>query len=72
MLIHTLLTKLTLLFLGLELESLLLIPYLPTCRNMFFPDIKGNVKLYQLTFDADLSSASHIDPWNQPNTVVSC
>jgi hypothetical protein len=34
-------------------------------------DIKGNIKLYQLRCTADLSTASHIDLWNQLNMIIS-
>jgi hypothetical protein len=37
---------------------------------MFFPDIKGIMKLYKLSFEAALSTTPQADLWNQPKIVT--
>jgi hypothetical protein len=46
---------------------------IPSRRNMFFSDSQGRIKLYQLSFDTDIStnSTQPIDPWSTQTSVIS-
>jgi hypothetical protein len=46
---------------------------IPSCRNMFFPDLQGRIKIFQLSFDTDISTNSISPPylWSSDPFVLS-
>jgi hypothetical protein len=45
---------------------------IPSCRNIFFLDPQGKIKLYHLSFDTDISTngTPPTNPWTQQTSVV--